>query len=77
MPLRIISQPKIRVTARPETDGMRMAKIPARMRRTLRAMDQLIALGTRPERVAGAVLMCSSKCWIVGPGGWAEDSIMM
>jgi len=57
MPLRIISQPKIRVTARPETDGMRMAKIPARMRRTLRAMDQLIALGTRPERVAGAVLM--------------------
>jgi hypothetical protein len=39
------------------------------MRRTLRAMDQLMALGTRPERVAGAVLMCSSNCWIVRPEG--------
>jgi hypothetical protein len=32
------------VTARPEMGGMRMAKRPARMRRMLRAMDQLMAL---------------------------------
>jgi hypothetical protein len=53
----IISQPKIRVRATPETEGMQMAMRPARMRRTLRAMDQLIALGARAERVDGVVLM--------------------
>jgi hypothetical protein len=45
------------VIARPETDGMQMANSPARMRRMLRAIDQLMALGMRPERVEGAVLM--------------------
>jgi hypothetical protein len=57
MPLKIMIQPKIRVMARPETDGTRMAKSPAMMRRMLRAIDQLMALGMRPVRVEGAVLM--------------------
>ena len=44
-PLMIMIQPKKRVMAIPEMRGRRMAKRPARMRRTLRAMDQLMALG--------------------------------
>ena len=57
MPLRIMAQPKKRVIAIPEMDGMRMAKKPRTMRRTLRAMDQLTALGAMPERVTGVVVM--------------------
>jgi hypothetical protein len=41
----------------PETDGTQMAKRPATMRRMLRAMDQLMALGTRAVRVDGVALM--------------------
>jgi hypothetical protein len=41
----------------PETDGTRRAKSPATMRRMLRAMDQLMALGMRAVRVEGLVLM--------------------
>jgi hypothetical protein len=36
---------------------MEMAKRPARMRRMLRAMDQLMALGARAESADGVVLM--------------------
>jgi hypothetical protein len=43
--------------ASPETDGIRIAKSPATIRRTLRAIDQLIALGARAESVLGAVLI--------------------
>ncbi len=57
MPLNTMAQPKTRVMARPETDGTRMAKSPATMRRMLRAMDQLMALGTSAVRVDGGVLM--------------------
>src|SRR6266581_1718783 len=44
MPLRIMSQPKRRVTATPEIQGTQMAKRPAMMSRTLRAIDQLMVL---------------------------------
>jgi hypothetical protein len=57
MPLRIMSQPKRRVTPTPEIKGTQMAKRPAMMSRTLRAIDQLIALGTRLEKVDGVALM--------------------
>jgi hypothetical protein len=57
MPLRIIAQPKKRVMATPEMKGRSKAKSPAMMRKMLRAMDQLMALGARAERVDGAVLM--------------------
>jgi hypothetical protein len=57
MPLRIIIQAKMRVTARPERGGMRMAKSPARMRRTLRAMDQPMDFGVRGEIWVDEMLM--------------------
>jgi hypothetical protein len=57
MPLRIIIQPKKRVMATPEMKGRSNAMSPAMMRRTLRAIDQLMAWGTRAERVDGVVLM--------------------
>jgi hypothetical protein len=57
MPLKIMAQPKKRVMATPEMKGRSKAMSPAMMSRTLRAMDQLMALGARPERVAGVVLM--------------------
>jgi hypothetical protein len=52
-----MAQPKKRVMATPEMKGMSMAKKPATMRSTLRAMDQLMALGARAERVDGVALM--------------------
>ena len=58
---KIISQPKIRVMARPEIDGMQMAKKPARISKTLRKIDQLMALGARLARVAGVELMDRSS----------------
>jgi hypothetical protein len=48
-----MAQAKITVTARPESGGIRMAKRPARMRRMLSAIDQLMAFGARAERVGG------------------------
>jgi hypothetical protein len=57
MPLKTMAQPKTSVIAMPETDGTQMAKRPATMRRMLRAMDQLMALGTRAVRVDGVALM--------------------
>ena len=52
-PLTIMGQPKMRVRAKPDMDGIKMANNPARMSRTLRAMDQLMALGARLARVEG------------------------
>jgi hypothetical protein len=58
------------VMATPEMKGMSMAKKPATMRSTLRAMDQLMALGARAERVDGAVLIeCPPKDVV---GLWLE-----
>jgi hypothetical protein len=45
------------VMATPEMKGRSNAMSPATTRRTLRAMDQLMALGARAERVDGVVLI--------------------
>ena len=58
-------------------DGTRMAKSPATMRRMLRAMDQLMALGTRAVRVDGVVLIVSSISRRYWAQGWAENIIML
>ena len=77
MPLIIINQPKMRVMATPETKGTRRAKRPARMSRTLSAMDQLIDLGARAERVDGAVLIgCPPEVVDTGADRWAENNIV-
>jgi hypothetical protein len=72
MPLMIMAQAKKMVMPMPETNGMRRAKRPKRMRRTLRAMDQLMALGARAENEVGAVVMVilqDVKKWAAGMGG--------
>jgi hypothetical protein len=40
-------------------------------------MDQLMALGARPERVAGVVLMESSRSRRDEAERWAENSIFL
>jgi hypothetical protein len=74
MPLKIIAQPKKRVITIPEIEGMRMANSPVTMSRTLRAMDQLTALGAKSESAAGVVLIVSSKRGRDESARWAEDS---
>jgi len=58
----------MRVRAKPEMDGIKMANNPARMSRTLRAMDQLMALGARLARVEGAELMGPPEVVDAGAG---------
>jgi hypothetical protein len=53
----IISHPKIRVMAMPEIIGTKSAKSPARINKTLRAMDQLIAFGAREAMLDEDVLI--------------------
>ena len=76
IPLKIIAQAKMSVTAIPETGGTRMAKKPARIKRMLRAMDQLMDFGESAESEAEAVLMKDSpKDVDTVPGRWAENII--
>ena len=77
MPLTIMSQPKMRVMATPETTGTQMAKSPARMRRMLRAMDQLMALGARlPRGWRGGAHWSPPEVVDTGAERWGEDSII-
>jgi hypothetical protein len=76
MPLTIIAQAKISVAARPERGGMRMAKRPARISRTLRAMDQPRDLGAIGDSGVGAVLIRDSpKDVDTAEALWAENII--
>jgi hypothetical protein len=53
-----------------------MAKRPARINKTLRAMDQVMDFGMRGESGVDGVLMGDSpKDVETGLGQWAEDSI--
>jgi hypothetical protein len=56
MPLKRIAQPTKTVMAIPEIDGTRIAKKPAMRRRTLRAMDQLMAVRATVLRGAGLLM---------------------
>src|ERR1700677_2250088 len=77
MPLKIIAQAKMTVTAMPETGGTRMAKMPARIKRTLRAMDQLMDFGESAESEVEVVLIRDSpKDVDTVRGRWAENSIL-